>query len=123
MSLLANAMTDCQLYDKRRTADGYGTQDTTWIPGMIFKAAIVLDNSLQARTAAKQGVTELYTITTSKGITLEYHDVFRRLEDGKLFRVTSDGNDKKTPAEAKLDMRQVSAETWVLNGKEQISGD
>ena len=77
-------------------------------------AAIVLDNSTQAKIAAVQGVTALYTVTTRKNINLQYHDVFRRESDGKIFRVTSDGDDKKTPASASLNMRQVSAEEWKL---------
>jgi hypothetical protein len=43
---------------------------------------------------------------------LQYHDVFRRLSDGKIFRVTSDGDDKFTPDTATLNMRQVTAEEW-----------
>jgi hypothetical protein len=116
MSLLEDAMTECQLYDKRRTADGYGTFDTQWIPGPTFLAAFVKDQSIQGRIAAKQGVTALYTITTHKDIVLEYHDVFRRLSDGKVFRATSDAVDKATPASAWLDMRQFTAEEWILNG-------
>ena len=50
-------------------------------------------------------------------MTLEYHDVFRRIRDGKIFRVTSDGDDKHTPASANLNMRQVTAEEWsIANG-------
>jgi hypothetical protein len=59
-------------------------------------------------------VTSLYTVTTSRAIVLEYHDVFRRESDGKIFRVTSDGDDLYTPKSAGLDMRQVTAEEWVL---------
>jgi hypothetical protein len=47
---------------------------------------------------------------------LQYHDIFRRVEDGKIFRVTSDGDDKKTPESATLNMREVTAEEWSLNG-------
>ena len=45
---------------------------------------------------------------------LQYHDVFRRNRDLKIFRVTSDGDDKHTPASATLNMRQVTAEEWSL---------
>ena len=114
MSLLDDAMTSCILLDKRTEADGYGGYNTTWQDGASFDAAIVLDNSLQARVAEKEGVTALYTVTTRKALNLQYHDVFRRVEDGKIFRVTSDGDDKKTPASAHLNMRQVSAEEWEL---------
>ena len=114
MSLLTEAMEACTMMDRTSTPDGYGGLDYTWAPGATFMAAIVLDNSTQAKIAAVQGVTALYTVTTRKNINLQYHDVFRRESDGKIFRVTSDGDDKKTPASASLNMRQVSAEEWKL---------
>ena len=40
--------------------------------------------------------------------------MFKRLSDGKIFRVTSDGDDKYTPSSANLNMRQVSCEEWEL---------
>ena len=82
----------------------------------MISAYIVLDTSIEARTAEKAGVTSLYTVTTAKAMNLQYHDVFRRARDNKVFRVTSDGDDKITPDSATLDMRQVSAEEWSLNG-------
>lgn len=114
MSLLLDAMEDCTILNKATVDDGYGGYDTQWTEGATFKAAIVFDTSMQARVAAVQGVTNLYTVTTPRALTLEYHDVFRRISDGKIFRVTSDGDDKKTPASAALDMRVVSAEEWAL---------
>lgn len=114
MSLLSEAMEKCIMLNKQTTADGYGGYITTWADGAEFDAAIVFDTSLQARTAEKQGVTSLYTVTTQKSLTLEYHDVFRRVRDSKIFRVTSDGDDKFTPASASLNMRQVTAEEWSL---------
>ena len=69
---------------------------------------------MQARAAEKQGVTSMYTVTTSKSVVLQYHDVIKRDRDGKVLRVTSDGDDKYTPASASLDMRQVPAEEWVI---------
>ena len=122
MSLLSEAMETCVILDKRTTPDGYGGVMTTWQAGADFQAAIVLDSSLQARVAEKQGVTGLYTITTRKSVVLQYHDVFRRESDRKIFRVTSDGDDKKTPASATLDMRQVSAEEYHLTDNVVESG-
>ena len=115
MSLLSDAMETCVLMDKHTVADGYGGYITTYVAGASFQAAIVFDTSMQARVADKQGVTSLYTVTTSKALTLEYHDVFKRLKDNKVFRVTSDGDDKYTPASSTLDMRQVTAEEFLLN--------
>ena len=116
MSLLSEAMEDCVILNKQTTQDTYGGYITTWADGAEFKAAITFDTSLEARVADKQGVSSLYTVTTSRSLTLEYHDVFRRVSDGKIFRVTSDGDDKYTPRSAGLDMRQVTAEEWSING-------
>ena len=114
MSLLDEAMETCVFLNKQRVDDGLGGYTTVWTEGPEFKAAIVFDTSLQARVADVQGVTSLYTVTTQKDLTLEYHEVFQRVEDGKIFRVTSDGDDKFTPMSAGLDMRQVTAEEWEL---------
>ena len=114
MSLLNEAMESCTMLDKTTASDGRGGVITTWKEGATFDAAIVFDSSMQARTAEAQGVTALYTVTTSKLVNLQYHDVFKRASDNKVFRVTSDGDDKKTPESARLNMRQVSAEEWAF---------
>lgn len=114
MSLLSVAMKKCIMLDKSTVDDGYGGYVPKWRPGVEFQAAIVFDTSIEARRAEAEGVTSLYTVTTSRAFVLEYHDVFQRLEDGKYFRVTSDGNDKYTPPVTALDMRQVTAEEFTL---------
>lgn len=114
MSLLSEQMEACVMLDKRTVSDGYGGYRTEWIPGAEFDAAVVFDTSIQARMAEGQGVSSLYTVTTGRALTLEYHDVFRRISDNKIFRVTSDGDDKYTPRSASLNMRQVTAEEFVL---------
>ena len=114
MSLLNDAMETCTMLDKVTASDGRGGVVTTWQEGAEIKAAIVFDSSMEARRAEAQGVKALYTITTQKNVNLQYHDVLRREADGKIFRVTSDGDDKKTPQSATLNMRQVTAEEWQL---------
>lgn len=114
MSLLDEAMEDFTMIDKTTAPDGYGGTTTVWKDGAPIQATAVLNDSMQARIAEKQGVTALYTITTKKNINLQYHDVLRRESDGKIFRITSDGDDNKTPKSAGLNMRNVSAEEWVL---------
>lgn len=116
MSLLSQAMIKCNMLDKVTVPDGYGGYKTTYQKGAEFDAAITFDTSIEARTAEKEGVTSLYTVTTKKSITLEYHDVFQRTSDSKIFRVTSDGDDKFTPNSATLNMRQVTAEEFAING-------
>lgn len=114
MSLLDSAMEAFVMLDKKTTPDGYGGYFSTWTNGVEFRAAATFDTSVEARVAAVQGVTSLYTITTPRAVILQYHDVIKRVSDGKIFRVTADGDDKKTPPAATLDMRQVTAEEWRL---------
>lgn len=116
MSLLDEAFEECNFINKIKVSDGYGGTKDTYTLGAEFDAAIVFDTSIEARVGEKQGVTSLYTITTRKNTTLEYRDIFRRKKDGKIFRVTSDGDDSYTPTSAHLDMRQVMAEEFTLGG-------
>ena len=120
MSLLSEAMEKCIMLDKITRSDGYGGYVTTWTEGAEFDAAITIDNSIESLRAQQAGVTAIYTVTTKKAVNLQYHDVFKRSRDGKIFRVKSDGDDKLTPASASLNMRQVTAEEWELPN-EQIT--
>ena len=113
MSLLSQAMEDVVMLEKKRIPDGEGGFTTDWVDGVQFKAAISFDSSMEARTAEKQGVKSRYTITAPLNAKLEYHDVIRRLRDGKVFRITSDGDDVQTPASASFQFLQVEAEEWI----------
>lgn len=114
MRLYETMMTECQMMDKRSVSDGMGGFTYEWTEGAEFKAAIVKDSSMQARVAEKEGVTELYTITAEKGISLDYHDVIKRLSDGQIFRVTSIVKDSEAPQVATFQFGQVTAEKWIL---------
>lgn len=114
MSLLSESYEACTILDKTTRADGYGGVVTDWTDGAEIQASVVLDDSIEAVKAQAAGAKNLYTVTTSRTVVLMFHDVFRRESDGKTFRVTSDGTDKKTPTSAGLDMRQVRAEEWSV---------
>ena len=113
MSLLTQAMEDVVMLEKRRVPDGEGGFTTDWADGVQFKAAINFDSSMEARTAEKAGVTSLYTVTVPTNAKLEYHHCIKRLRDGKVFRITSDGDDKITPPSASFQFLQVTAEEYV----------
>lgn len=102
------------MLDKVRVSDGEGGFTTSWQEGAEFDAAIVKDTSLEARIAEKDGLTNTYTVTTSVNAALDFHDVFKRLSDGQVFRVTSNGDDKRTPSVASFQFEQVTAEEWRL---------
>lgn len=114
MSLIDVMMERCVMLDKRTIPDGLGGFTHEWQEGATFRAAIVKNSSLEARVAEKQGVTEIYTVTVNRGLTLQYHDVFRRVSDGAVFRVTSNVKDSETPNVATFQIGQVTAERWEL---------
>lgn len=115
MSLIEESMEDFIMMHKVTISDGEGGFITQWENGAEFRASATFDTSMQARIAQSDGVSSLYTITTSKNAPLQYHDVIKRVSDGMYFRITSNGTDKKTPASAVFgDYSQVTAEVWEL---------
>ena len=114
MNLIDVFKSECVMMDKASVPDGIGGFTYTWTEGAAFDAAIVKDNTLEARVAEKDGVTEVYTVTVAKTLPLGYHDVFKRKSDGQIFRVTSNVTDSKTPATATFAFGQVTAERWEL---------
>lgn len=114
MSLLSEAYEAAIIYDKVTTSDGRGGVITTYTEGASIDVAFSFDTSTEARIAEQDGVSNRYTLTTRKSVNLQYHDIIKRERDGKVFRVTSDGDDNYTPASAGLNMRQVEAEEWRI---------
>lgn len=114
MSLIDDFKVRCTILEKKRVPDGEGGWVVSWVDGMEFDAAIVLDTTTTARVAEREGMTSIYTITTEKNMGLDFHDVFRRNSDGDVFRVTSDSQDVRTPDRASFQFAQVTAEKWNL---------
>lgn len=112
--LIEEFKVDCVMMDKTSVSDGIGGFTHVWKEGAEFRAAITKDNTTEGRVAEKEGVTEVYTVTVDKTVRLEYHDVFKRVSDGAIFRVTSNITDSETPKVATFSFGQVSAERWVL---------
>lgn len=114
MSLIDNMMCDCCIVEKVRQSDGAGGFITTWQDGATIKAAITYNSSMESRIAERQGVTSTYNVTTYQSCQLDYHDVIKRLSDGAIFRITSNAQDKLSPAVSTLDIARATAERWEL---------
>ena len=112
--LIECMMVPCVFMEKKQAPDGSGGNRTEWKDGEQFNAAIIRDTSTEARIAEAACTVEAYTVTVSRSVHLKYHDVFKRLSDGKTFRITSDNEGKKTPVCAALDIAQSTAEAWRL---------
>ena len=95
-------------------SDGMGGTRSRWIIGDYFEAALALERSVPGRRADGDCANDVYSVLTGRQVALGFHDVFRRLTDGAVFRVTSEGIDDATPTSAGLGLRHVTAERWVL---------
>ena len=114
MSLLTQMMDDCRILNHIRTDDGYGGYNQEWVQGASFKAAIAKNNSPEMLVAEKQGLKEAFTVVVEQGFSLDYHDVFIRLEDSSIFRVTSNAKDSTAHQASTVKIAVVTAERWEL---------
>lgn len=112
--LMSDFVEKCTMLEKSKQPDGEGGWRNVWRDGAEFEAAITYDTTLEARVAEQEGMKATYTVTTEKSTMLDFHDVFKRNRDGQVFRVTSQGDDKKTPQSASFQVSQVAAEEWEL---------
>ena len=117
---IENFMGDWEILVPDRIPDGEGGFTTNgWKSDVPIKMAAVRDTTMSARTAEKEGVTSVWTVTTKKGVILPYHTVLRCLSDdriatGTILRTTSKPGEMQTPSFAGLNMSQVTAESWEL---------
>lgn len=118
MSLLGEMMEPCRIMNRIRQDDPYGSWTDTWSEGARFDASIIKNSTTEATVAERQGIKEIFTVVTRKGFPLEYHDVFKRLSDGAIFRVTSDSRDSEAPARSTVQIAKVTAERWELNAED-----
>lgn len=107
-------MENCLIMNRIRVDDDFGGYSETWTEGASFKAAIIKNSTTEAQIAEKQGITELFTVVVKKGFSLSFHDVFKRVSDGAIFRVTSNVKDSEAPDASSVKIAKVTAEKWVL---------
>lgn len=122
MSLIERAMETSHIMDKTTELDEYGSVRTVYKQGAEIKVAYSFNSSTEARIGAQQGANNRFTLMTKRSVLLRFQDVVRRDRDGKTFRVTSDGDDNKTPETAGLNLRAVEAEQWEIPSDEQTAG-
>lgn len=114
MTLLDSMTTQCKIMNHIREDDPYGSSTEVWSVGASFDATIVKDSTTEALIAEKQGIKEIFTVVTKKSFRLNYHDVFMRVSDGQIFRVTSNEEDSEAPSVSTVQIGKVTAEKWVL---------
>lgn len=110
---LLDSMTErCTMRNRSIVLDELGGYKDAYVDGVTFEAVIRKDDTAEDRIAEKQGVKESYTVVVQKGFPLKFHDVFRRAQDGNTYRVTSNIQDKESPAVSNINIGAVTAERW-----------
>ena len=71
MSLLDDFARPCVLLEKSRTPDGAGGYVTIWTDGAEFANYQMLDTSMEARRAEKEGVTSVYSVLVQKAVPID----------------------------------------------------
>lgn len=119
MSLMDEYTTECVLLVKSRTDDPVGGYKTGWVDGLHFRAAWEYESAPEITVAEQQGVARVYRIYVDKTLDLDYHEAFRRVDDGQVYRVTNPGTDRKTPSFSRLNKRLIEVEKWELPHDEE----
>lgn len=114
MSLMDEYAVECVLLTKTRTADPVGGYITVWTDGIHFNAAWEYQSAPEITVAEQQGVSRTYNIYVDKALELDYHEVFRRVDNGQIYRVTNPGTDRMTPRFSRLNRRLIEVEKWEL---------
>lgn len=114
MSLLDDFARPCVLMEKQRIPDGEGGYIVAWTEGTSFDNYQVLDSSMEARIAEKDGVTSVYSALVDKTLPIEYNDYFKDTTTGLTYRVTSNPSEKETPKSATFALKYFTAERKEL---------
>ena len=72
------------------------------------------ESAPEVTVAEQQGVNELFTVVVPKGVPLEYHDVFQRVSDNAVFRLTSNVADDIAPMASTVAIGKANCERWAL---------
>ena len=113
MSLIERMMEECIFLNVDDADDPYGSTKPVSQDGDPFSATIIKNATTEA-IVAEQGEKPIYTVVTPRSVVLDYHDVFRRVSDGQVFRVTSHSKDSEAPAQSTVPIAKVTAEEWEV---------
>lgn len=119
MSLMDEYNVPCVLLVKTRTDDPVGGYKIRWVDDIGFDAAWEYESAPEITVAEQQGVNRVYRIYVPKTLNLDFHEVFRRTDNGQVYRVTNPGTDRHTPSFSRLNRRLIEVEEWQLPHEEE----
>lgn len=111
--LLEGQTVNCVFMNSAVVLDDYGSYKTTWTEGAPFEAVITENNTVEAVVAGIQNKTTFYGVLVNSDVPLVYMSVFKRVKDGKTFRIRN-GDALNAPEISPLDMKNLQAEEYKL---------
>lgn len=114
MSLLDEFARRCVRMKPQTAEDGAGGRVTTWTEDFEFTACLARNASIEARRAEKQGVSSVYDALVNQSVRLAFGDYFRDAQSGETWRVTSNPEEKRSPACSMLPLKHFTAERKEL---------
>lgn len=114
MNLLTGMMEEYVMLIETTTPDGYGGFTSTWATGDYFMAYVRKETTPEITVAEQQVVKETFTVIVPSEVVLDYHDVFRRVSDNAVFRVTSKTLDHSAPAVSSVPIARANCERWAI---------
>ena len=119
MSLLDEFTVECTMITRTIEEDATGGYRNAWTDGVSFSAAWEYESAPEVLVAEQEGVNRTYRIYVDKTLEMEYHDAFRRKDNGQIYRVTNPGTDRRTPSFSRLNKRLIEVEKWALPHEEE----
>lgn len=111
--LIQSQTVNCCFMNKSIELDNVGGYITRWKEGAEFEAVITENSSIQATIAGIAQEQTLYGVKVRSAVPLVFHSVIKRVEDGKIFRITT-ADALPAPSISALGMKQLQAEEFEL---------
>ncbi len=114
-NLLYDGMEPCVKMEQVPIQDAMGGYDSTgWADTLAFIAYVRKETAPVITVAEKEGAKETFTVVVPSNVKLKDHDVFRRVKDGAVFRLTSNTMDGETLSASSVPIAKANCERWVL---------
>lgn len=111
--LIQDQISACCIVNKAIVDDGYGGYKTKWMDGATFDAVITVASGIESAIAGITKEKANYGVKVERNVPLEHHSVFKRLEDGQLFRITRQSA-MLSPSFSALNMKCLDAEEFAF---------
>lgn len=110
-SLLDEYKKSFRIWHRVSQDDDYGGYEWKWTEGASFEGILTEDVSLTATVAGIETKTKAYGIKVKRNAPLEFKTVFRDVESGKWYIITSD-EPLKSPKMSAMDMKILSCQAY-----------